>query len=348
MVYALTVFPFIAEAQAKEIKVESADELECSHPYENNSDIVWKYIHPTPADSLTVTFSEKTNVEKDYDYIYIYGEEGGRTKYTGTELAGKTVAVLGSMIKIELISDSSGNDYGFSVTNIEGVISEGPVTNLSILSNTIDTVTLSFSAPTGAESVAVEQSEDGTVWTEASSSEPILASSFSAVVTGLEAGKTYYFRLKVVGGSREGISNRVSVALPKYTPEKYFKISSNGSLIGYSGSDEYVVIPPEINGQKVESINDTAFSYNDIVKNIIILDGLKYINRNAFRSCDMLSEITVPDSVKSIGNSAFEYCTSLSAVSIGEGTDKIGEDVFEFCPSLRNICKSGQQILLYR
>lgn len=72
--------------------------------------------------------------------------------------------------------------------------------------------TLAFSAPTGATSVTLKRSVDGGVtWTTASTSSSLTASSTSAMTTGLTNGLTYQFKLVVVGGSRAGDSNIISI-----------------------------------------------------------------------------------------------------------------------------------------
>ena len=68
----------------------------------------------TDAIKLIVTFSDKTFVEKDGDYIYVNGK-----KYTGDQLAGKTITVSGNTLSVQLVSDSYGNYYGYSIDKIE-------------------------------------------------------------------------------------------------------------------------------------------------------------------------------------------------------------------------------------
>ena len=97
------------------------DELDCIeslHPYENNTDEKWT-IHKNNAKRIAVIFSDKTETESGYDYIYIYNkdnEEIGR--YSGTELSGKRVIVHGDTATIRLTSDSSSTLYGFSISEI--------------------------------------------------------------------------------------------------------------------------------------------------------------------------------------------------------------------------------------
>lgn len=94
------------------------DCVESAHPYNVDSDESW-IIYKKNATRIAVVFSNSTETEANYDYIYLYdknGEEIG--KYTGTELADKKITVLGDTVKIRLVSDGLDTLYGFSLSNI--------------------------------------------------------------------------------------------------------------------------------------------------------------------------------------------------------------------------------------
>ena len=96
----------------------SAAELESPHNYENDCTDSWVYTVPG-ATELKVTFDERTCIEDSFDFLYIFdaaGNEVGRN--TGTELAGATVDVPGDTVKIKLVSDDSGSEWGFRVTAV--------------------------------------------------------------------------------------------------------------------------------------------------------------------------------------------------------------------------------------
>ncbi len=100
--------------------VDDWRELESKHNYDNNYDHTWVYTRPGNASSLDVTFDEQTKVENSYDHIYIYTGDGTQVgDYTGDELAGKTINVSGSTVKIRLTSDGSVAYYGFKVTDVK-------------------------------------------------------------------------------------------------------------------------------------------------------------------------------------------------------------------------------------
>lgn len=100
------------------VEVKEVSQLSTGGSYEPNMDKVWKY-QWNGAKSIDITFSARTNVEKDNDYIYIYDKNGEAIGvYTGDELAGKTVTVPGDTFYIRLVSDGSQESYGFEVEKL--------------------------------------------------------------------------------------------------------------------------------------------------------------------------------------------------------------------------------------
>lgn len=94
------------------------DCVESAHPYNGDSDESWT-IYKKNATRIAVVFSDSTETEANCDYIYLYdknGEEIG--KYSGTELAGKKITVLGDTVKIRLVSYVDSKWFGFSLSNI--------------------------------------------------------------------------------------------------------------------------------------------------------------------------------------------------------------------------------------
>ena len=109
----------------------TVEEIESPHNYPDNCKDVWVYTL-SGAEELFVTFDEQTNIEDDFDYLYMYDMDGKLVgKYTGIELAGKTITVHGDTVQIKLVSDESGNTWGFKVTRVAGgavagtIIAEG-------------------------------------------------------------------------------------------------------------------------------------------------------------------------------------------------------------------------------
>ena len=302
-------------AAAETVEVSTIEELQSAHPYSSSMDKTWVYTHASDADSLSLTFSEDTATESNYDYIYIYdGNDTQIGKYTGTALAGQTINVEGGIVKIRLTSDSSVNKNGFTVTNIDAVLSTGPITNLNLASRTKNSVTLSFPAPKEATHVIVEQSLNGIDWSHAKVDAELDASSTIATVTGLVMETQYCFRLNIVGGAREGLSNQIILTTyGNYTPEEYFEFSS-GVITSYIGEDSDVIIPPEICGIAVTTIGNSAFYECTDLTSVTILENVTSIESSAFYNCDRLASLTIGNNVTNIGKFAFKNCTNLEKI----------------------------------
>ena len=93
-------------------------QLESPHNYDNSCTDVWSY-RLDGASSLNVTFDAQTEMEDGFDYLYILDGSGKEVgKYTGKELAGKTVSVPGDTVQIRMASDKGNNAWGFKVTSV--------------------------------------------------------------------------------------------------------------------------------------------------------------------------------------------------------------------------------------
>ena len=93
-------------------------QLESPHNYDNSCTDVWSY-KLNGASSLNVTFDARTEMEDGFDYLYILDGSGKEVgKYTGKELAGKTVSVPGDTVQIRMASDKGNNAWGFKVISV--------------------------------------------------------------------------------------------------------------------------------------------------------------------------------------------------------------------------------------
>ncbi len=101
----------------------AADSLpESEHPYADNEKQVWTYKGKEDTTALAIRFSEKTELEQDCDFIYIYDGDGKPLyKYTGTELSGETIYLSSNGFTLVLETDGSNTSYGFKIDDIKEI-----------------------------------------------------------------------------------------------------------------------------------------------------------------------------------------------------------------------------------
>jgi len=158
------------------------------------------------------------------------------------------------------------------------------------------------------------------------------------------------------------IASATDYASEKDIPITEFDYNINGNkeveITGYIGDQTEAVIPSEINGMKVTSID--SFAFTDCVKltsitipnsvtaigdfvfdgctglnEIILPNSVSSIGKYAFYDCTGLKDITIPDSVSSIGECTFYNCTGLSGITIPNSVVSIGENAFSGCMGLK-------------
>ena len=122
-----------------------------------------------------------------------------------------------------------------------------------------------------------------------------------------------------------------------------FEICENQTIeiIRYSGSDEAVKIPGNIDGLPVTTIRKHAFAATNVAE-VIIPEGVETIETEAFAICDHLQRVTLPASLKKLGQGVFKGSTELSQIVISEGNRHFSmyegvlycrdESALVFCP----------------
>lgn len=93
---------------------------ESAHNYANNTiEELQGFTYDKDCVSIDVTFSEDTDTESGQDFIYIYGVNNTLIgRYSGDELAGKTVRIPGNTFMIKLESDNMISAYGYRTEKI--------------------------------------------------------------------------------------------------------------------------------------------------------------------------------------------------------------------------------------
>lgn len=114
-----------------------------------------------------------------------------------------------------------------------------------------------------------------------------------------------------------------------------FKVYDDGTveIVDYSGQETDVVIPAELDGNKVDTIGSSAFAYYEMAS-LTIPEGIRVSGR-AFEYCKITDELSLPDGI-SIGIRAFEYAELPKVVVIPEGAVLDGS-CFSYCEDLERL-----------
>lgn len=117
------------------------------------------------------------------------------------------------------------------------------------------------------------------------------------------------------------------------TAGNYTYSQSNGkiTITKYSGMEEVVEIPAEIDGALVTGIGTRAFQNCTTIKKLTIPDGVTVINTGAFSGCKNLEELYYNCSLTSIGTTPFLNCTALKMIYIGESVSSIAVNKDNSC-----------------
>ena len=287
-------------------------QMESPHNYPNNCGDAWIYT-AAGATSLKVTFDKRTNMESGFDYLYIYNAAGEQVgKYTGTSLAGKTITVTGPSVKIKLVSDDSGNEWGFKVTGITVTSSAAPAAPVVKIGNSAASgkPMLTWNAVEGATSYRIYRS------TARSSGYSLLGTTMatSYTNTGAKAGTTYYYRVKACNDAGlSPYSNIVSGKVKSVTP----KLSAPVVKIGHSAaSGKPMLTWNAVSGATSYKVY-RATSQNGTYSLLGTVTATSYTNTGAKAGMTYYYKVKA---VNSAGESAYSNVVSGQVKSTGQTT----------------------------
>ena len=130
----------------------------------------------------------------------------------------------------------------------------------------------------------------------------------------------------------------ITASAETYGDYEYTVLDDGTVKIGaYIGSDEEVTIPSTIDGKKVTSIGEWAFSDCTSLASVTIPNSVTSIGARAFSNCTSLTSVTIPDSVTSIEDYVFCDCTSLTSINIPNSVKSIGDWAFYGCDSIKTM-----------
>lgn len=129
------------------------------------------------------------------------------------------------------------------------------------------------------------------------------------------------------------------VKAAKYGDYYYLSAGSDGevNISAYVGKEENLILPSEIEGNKVVGISNGAFYGKTTIKTLEIPEGVTWIGESAFEGCTSLQSINIPSWVSRIEYATFRNCSSLDNLELPEGLESIADNAFTSCTSLKNV-----------
>ena len=112
---------------------------------------------------------------------------------------------------------------------------------------------------------------------------------------------------------------------------KYILLEDGTAEISaYTGEDEELEVPSELDGYVVTSIGESSFLFCINLKKLILPECVTRIGNRAFFGCGKLESITFPVGLKVLGDYSFVSCKSLSNISLPDNIESIGANPFEW------------------
>ena len=313
--------------------VTDISKLESTHNYENNCSDFWVYTK-AGASALNITFNSKTALEEDFDYLYIFDKENKQVgKYTGTQLAGQTITILGDTVKIQLVSDDAGNAWGFKVDAITEKVEEEckhtdttkrEVRNAKAATCTLDGYSGDIYCTNcgklieaGSVTKAVGHQWDNGVITKAATATQTGIKTYTCTVcktTRTEVVKALGNNTKPIGNSNK----------PKLKTGE--KITDKSTGAGY-----------KVTGKNtVEYVKATSKKASRTIPSTVKLKGIKCqvtsIATKAFKGDPKIKAVVIPATVRKIGKEAFAKCKNLKKITIKTAylsSKKVGANAFK-------------------
>ena len=146
-----------------------------------------------------------------------------------------------------------------------------------------------------------------------------------------------------------------------------YQINDDGSSVtiaGYTGNEDEIEIPSEIDGYQVTGIGPEAFSYYKM-KSLVFPDSISRIGGRAFEYCEVTSLLQLPENAAlgwdafayaelparlvipegvMVEGCAFSYCDTIEQVFVGADV-VIGSRAFGYCDSLEQVvCAPGSTV----
>lgn len=108
-------------------------------------------------------------------------------------------------------------------------------------------------------------------------------------------------------------------------------------LTSYTGEEEDVVFPSEIENLPVIEISDGMCQSNPVLVSIRIPGTVRIIGNVAFSACPNLTSVVIEEGLYRIGMCCFGGCPELSTVQLPDSLEIVDNFVFARCPALEEV-----------
>lgn len=88
----------------------------------------------------------------------------------------------------------------------------------------------------------------------------------------------------------------------------------SAEIRSYHGRDTTLAIPDRLDGHAVAAIGRNAFARNEVVKTIILPEGVRRIGQDAFRHCSALETVVLPASLTEVDGNPFIESARLTTI----------------------------------
>ena len=313
--------------------VTDISKLESTHNYENNCSDFWVYTK-AGASALNITFNSKTALEEDFDYLYVFDKENKQVgKYTGTQLAGQTITILGDTVKIQLVSDDAGNAWGFKVDLIAEKVEEEckhtdttkrEVRNAKAATCTLDGYSGDIYCTNcgnlieaGSVTKAIGHQWDNGVITKAATATQTGIKTYTCTVCKITRTEV----IKALGNNTKPIGNSNK---PKLKTGEKITDKFTGAVYKVTGKNT------------VEYVKATSKKASRTIPSTVKLKGIRCqvtsIAAKAFKGDTKIKTVVIPSTVRKIGKEAFAKCKNLKKIAIKTtylSSKKVGANAFK-------------------
>ncbi|MBQ6553882.1 MAG: S-layer homology domain-containing protein [Firmicutes bacterium] len=102
----------------------------------------------------------------------------------------------------------------------------------------------------------------------------------------------------------------------------------DGAVTAYVGVDNAVLVPAEIDGEKIDKVAYKAFAGMDM-EYMALEKGIKEVGRQAFAECDKMLDFQASSTLAKIDDEAFKGCAALETIELPNLDIQFGKDVFK-------------------